>query len=152
MIDVLDKITRRIETARAEVDRQHHLGVGRLAPVGEFMHADLIALRGVPVEIEPDRPLLLGADAVFPVIGGDEIAARVAHHRDIELLDQPDDVLAHAIGVGGLVVGLIDAGIDGAAEMLEEGAIDAIIDFGNGIVLVRRDVGLHPPLHSILIF
>src|SRR6185312_293238 len=79
MVDILDEVARRIEAARAEVDRQHHLGTGGVAPVGEFMNADLIALRGMPGEVEPHRALLLRPDAVFPVIGGDEIAARVAH-------------------------------------------------------------------------
>ena len=45
VVDVFDEVARLVEAARAEVDRQHHLGAGLLGPVGEFVDADLVASR-----------------------------------------------------------------------------------------------------------
>ena len=87
-----------------------------------------LAVGGVPGEIEAGRPLVLGADAVFPVVGRDEVAAGIADHRDIEVLHQLGDVAAHAVLVGGGMIGLVDTGVDGAAEVLEERAVNPAID------------------------
>jgi phage repressor protein C with HTH and peptisase S24 domain len=40
------------------------------------------------------------------------------------------------------MVGLVDARVDRAAQMLEEGAVKAVVDPGNGVVSVRGDSGL----------
>src|SRR5690606_36753114 len=59
-------------------------------------------------------------DAVLPEVAGDEVAARVPHGADAELLDQVDDVMAEAVGVSGGVLGVVDAGVDAATEVLDE--------------------------------
>ena len=148
VVDVFDEVAGLVEAARAEVDGEHHLRADRVAPVGEFVDADRVAVGGVPGEVEPGRALLARADAVLPVVGRDEVAAGIAHDRDVEIPDQLRDVAPHPVLVGGRVVGLVDAGVDGAAEMLEEGAVDTIVDPGNRIVLVRRHRRLHcsPPI------
>ena len=96
-VDVFDEVARLVEAARAEIDGQHHLGADGLAPVGEFVDADGVGIGGVPGEIEPGRALVARADAVFPVVGRDEIAAGIAHIRDLQVADQLGDVAAHAV-------------------------------------------------------
>ena len=142
-VDVFDEIARLVEAARAEIDGEHHLGADRLAPFGEFVHADRVRFGRVPGEIEPRRPLLARADAVLPIVGGDEIAAGIAHDRDLEVAHEFDDVPAHAVRVGGRMTGLVDAGVDRAAEMLEEGAVEAIVDLRDRVVPMGGDRRLH---------
>ena len=69
MVAVLDEVARRVETARTEVDRQHRLGAGLLAPVDELIDADVVVVAGAPGKIEPGGAALPWADAVFPVVG-----------------------------------------------------------------------------------
>jgi hypothetical protein len=44
-------------------------------------------------------------------------------------------VAAHAVLVGGRMIRLVDAGIDGAPKMLEEGPVDPVVDLGDRVVL-----------------
>ena len=41
------------------------------------------------------------------------------------------------------MAGFVDAAIDGAAEMLEEGAVDAVVDGSDLEILVDRNARLH---------
>ena len=92
------------------------------APVDELVGAELVRLERVPRALEHRRPLRLRADAVEPVVAGDEVAARIAHDRHAELLDLARDVGAEALRVGQRRSRLVDAGVDGAAQVLEERA------------------------------
>ncbi len=147
-VDVLDKVARFVEAARAEVDRQHRLSVGLAAPIDEFMHADGVRIGGVPGEVETSGALFARADAVFPVVGGDKVAAGIADDGNFDVLDELQHVLAHALFVCGLMVRLVNAGVDRAPEMLEKRAIDSIVDVRDRIVGMRDDLGFHdfPPL------
>ena len=107
------------------------------------MHADLVGLGRVPSEIKSRRPLLARANAVFPIVGGDEIAAGIANDRDLEFANEVDDVLAHPVRVGAFMVGLVDAGVDRAPEMLEEGAVQAIVDCRDLVVPIGDNRGAH---------
>ena len=133
-VDVFDEVARLVEPARAEVDRQHHLSAGRLAPFSELVHADRVRFRGVPGQVEPGRALLARADAVLPVVGRHEVAAGIADDRHVELAHEVDHVATHAVGVGGRMAGLVDAGVDGAAEVFEERAIEPVVDGRDGVV------------------
>ncbi len=142
-VDVFDEVARLVEPARSEVDRQHHLGAGRLAPFREFVHADRVRFGRVPGEVEPGRALFARADAVLPVVGGHEIAAGIANDRHVQFPDEVDDVAAHAVRVGGRMAGLVDAGVDGAAEVLEERAVEPVVDGRNRIVAMGGDGRFH---------
>src|SRR5690606_22651270 len=149
MVAVFEEAARRIEAARAEIDRKHHLGPGGRAPVGEFVDADLVRFARAPGEIEPHRTALLRSDAILPIIGGDEIAPGIAHDRDAQLADTLEHVAAEAPGVGARVPGLVDPGVDSSAEMLEEGAVETVVDSGDRKIPVRRHRRLHhrsPPV------
>ena len=74
--------------------------------------------------------LLDRADAVLPIVAGDEVAAGIAHDRRAELLDEGEHVAAEALRVGGRMAGLVDAAIDATAEMLDEGAEQAGVGVG----------------------
>src|SRR5262249_26771736 len=68
MVAVSEEGAGGMEIARAEIDREHHLGTGRLAPAGELVGTDRIGLARPPGEVEAHRALLAWADAVLPVI------------------------------------------------------------------------------------
>src|SRR3546814_19278230 len=87
LVAIFEEVLRLGRPARADVDREHRLDVGGLAPVHEFVGAELVGLGRAPGEIEPDGALVLGADAVFPIIARGELAARIAHERGHQLAE-----------------------------------------------------------------
>ena len=147
VVDVFDEGPRLVEAAGTEIDRQHHLGAGLFGPVGEFVNADLVRLRGAPGKIEPPRAVLLWADAILPIVGGHEVAARIAADRRVERAHQFEHVLAHALRVRLRMSGLVDARVDRPAKMLEKRAVETFVDIRDGIGRVRRDSGFHDPSH-----
>ena len=81
----LDGILRR---AGAEIDGQHWLNAGTLTPAQELVRADLVRLDRAPGHVGPDRAAVFRVDTVFPVIAGDEVAARIADLRDMQGSDE----------------------------------------------------------------
>jgi hypothetical protein len=148
-VDVFDEIARVIESARTEIDRQHHLSVRGLAPLGELMHANLIGLGRVPREVESRRPILARANPVFPIVGRDEIAPGIANDRNLEFANEVNDVLAHPVGVRAFVIRLVDPGIDRPPQVLDKGAIQAVVDCRDLVVPIGDNRGAHCSSHSI---
>ena len=65
-----------------------------------------------------------------------------------ELAHQRQHVAAEALLVGGRMAGLVDAAIDAAAEMLDEGAEQARVGLADGEVAVEEDAGV---THAMLL-
>ncbi len=141
VVAVLEQPARGIRPAGAEVDREHRLDPGRAAPGDELVGAEGVGLGRQPGEVEAPGPLLERADAVLPVVAGDEVAAGIAHHRGAELAHQRQHVLAEPLRVGGRVAGLEDAAVDAAAEVLDEGAEQAAVGRADRGVPIEQDPG-----------
>src|SRR5699024_10599015 len=122
---------RLLDAAGAEVDGVHRLDLGLAGPGHELVQAHGVRLRGVPGEAVARGAVLDRADAVLPAVAGDEVAAGVAHGADAELAGEGEDVAAEAILVGRGVIRLVDAGVDAAAEVLDEGAEGAAAHGGD---------------------
>src|SRR6266851_4174131 len=137
MIAIFDIVAGGIRPARAEIDGEHRLDAGEAAPVDELVGAEGVRLGRFPGEIEPPRPRLDGADAVLPIIAGDEIAAGIAHDGGAQLAHQGEHVAAKTVRIGGRVARLEDAAIDAAAEMLDEGAEQAAIGRADGEIPMK---------------
>ena len=121
-VAVFDEVARLGDAARAEIDGEHALRSGAARPFLKFVYADLVGLYRAPCEIEPPRAQLTRAGPVLPVVAGDEVAARIAHDVDAELLYHAEHVAAKAHIVRGRVSRLVDAAVDGPAEVLDERA------------------------------
>ena len=76
MIAVFEQAACFIEATRSEIDREHQFRARRLAPGRELIDPNLVGFLGAPGIVEPDRPVLLRSDPVFPVVCRDEVAAR----------------------------------------------------------------------------
>ncbi len=85
MVAVLDESPGLVDAAGAEIDAEHGLDADLPAPVDEFVGAEGVRLGREPREVEPPGPVLLGADAVLPVVAGQEVAAGIAHDSRAEL-------------------------------------------------------------------
>ena len=71
------------------------------AQVGELVESDGVGFGAVPRGIQAHGALVAGADAIFPAVTRDEVAAGVAHDRRTEALHQIADIAAESVGVGG---------------------------------------------------
>ena len=127
-VAVLDVGDRRFDRAGAEVHAEQRLGAHQAAPLDELVGAELVRLDRVPGAIEHHGPLRFRTDAVEPVVAGDEIAARIANDRHAEILDLARDVGAESFPIGEPGSGLVDAGVDRPAEVLEERTEHAAVE------------------------
>ncbi len=122
MVRVFEQLQRGRGVAEAEVGGEHRLDARRAAPGGELVGAELVRLDRLPGQVEPTRTPIAGADAVSPVVAGDEVAAGVAHHRHAELAHQLQHVTTEAFGGRRRMPRLVDASVHAAAEVFDERA------------------------------
>lgn len=141
VVGVLDEVHRLGDATGAEVERHHRLGLRSDLPQEghELAQAEAVGLGGPPGDVEPARPALDRADAVLPAVAGDEVASGVADRGDPQLADELQDVGAQTVLVGGRVAGLVDARVDAAPEVLDEGAEEAGVDGADGEVGVEGE-------------
>ena len=125
-----------LHTPGAQVNCHHHIGIRLLGPVGELVQAELVGLHHMPGQVQPLGPVFPGTDTVFPPVAGDKVAAGVADHGDTQLLHQLQGILAEALFIGQGTVGLVDAAVDGPAQVLDKGAVNAFVNFADLEMLV----------------
>ena len=133
VVAVFHQIPGGVRAAGAEVHRHHGRGVNGSAPAHELVGAEGVGLGGAPCELQPAGAVLYGADAVFPVVTRNEVAAGVPHERDLQFSDQGVHVGAEAVSVRRGVARLVDAAVNGSPEMLDERAVNTFVDVAYGI-------------------
>ena len=114
--------------SRAEVHAEHRLPAHASRQRHELVGADPIRLHAVPGELAQPRSRLGRADPVLPVVAGDEVPARVAHHGHVEPAQGLEDVRAPASVVRVRAAGLVDPLVDRAAHVLEKAPEDPGVD------------------------
>ena len=65
----------------------------------------------------PRLAFLLGSDAIFPVVCGAKVPARISHDRDLQFLQSLDDILTKPIIVRQSVTGIVDPAVDAAPNV-----------------------------------
>ena len=137
MIGVFDDIPGRIRTTGAEIYGIHEFGFGFFRPIAELMQAYFIGFRSEPGQIQPLRPLIPGADGILPVEAGHKVAARIAHHRNVQLPHHVDHVPAETVFVRRGMIRFIDAAVHRPAEVLDKGPVNPWIDPPDGKILIQ---------------
>ena len=112
------------------------------------METDLVGLGGEPGEVEAFRTLCHRADAVLPVEARDEVPAGIAHQRNTELFHGLHHIGAEAELIRQRVTGFIDAAVDRAAQVLDKGAEDPLVDPADPVIPIQNDFCL---LHSLIL-
>ena len=82
--------------------------------------------------------LLDRADAVLPVVAGDEVAARVADDRRPELANELEHVAAEALLGRRRMLRLEEPAIDAPAEVLDEGPEEPGVGVADRLGSVQR--------------
>ena len=91
-----------------------------------------------PVGVYNGFAVLLGANAVAPVIGIGKAAARPTQHGHMQGFQRGYNIIAHAVGVGNIrSLTDINALIDAAAQMLRKLTVNVGVDGAD------RTVGVH---------
>ncbi len=139
VVAVLDQRAGLVRAAGTQVDRHDRRGFSLFAPRGELVRSERIVFERVPGQIQPPGPVFLGADAVFPVVARNEVAAGIPDGGDRKLLHHRDDVLAEALRVRLRVAGLVDAAVHRAAQVLDERSEDALVHLGDLVLFVDPD-------------
>ena len=97
----------------------------------------------MPRAVEANGALRARADAVAPVVAGEEVAAGVADERHAELAHEVEHVAAEALLVRLRVAGLVDSGVDGATEVLDEGTEEFVGNGADGGLREKREGCVH---------
>src|ERR1035437_8738970 len=141
MVAILEKMASFVGTTGSEVDSEHGLDVDLLAPFHEFVRAKLIAFGGKPSQVKSRRAFIARADAVFPVVTGHEVAARIADDRWAQFPGQIHHVLTKTIFVSRGMSRFKNTGIDAAAHMFDKAAKQATVQFRNREVVIDDEIG-----------
>src|SRR6185437_1525451 len=128
-----------LHRAGAHVDGDVGLGVDLAAVFDEIVRAELVRLHFLPGGVPATRALLLGADAVLPVIAGGEISAGPAQHGDVQIAYGLQHVLAEAVLVRKGRAGIVDAAVNATTEMLDEIAVDVAVYSANWAIEINLD-------------
>ena len=137
-VAVVDEVAGGLDGASAHVDAEHGRSVDGLAEAHELVGAELVGLQRLPGELTAARALLLGADAVEPVVAAEEVAAWIADGRVLLRAQGVEHVGAQPllIGVGGL--GFVDTFVDAAPHVLGKAAKEQRRDWGDRAVGVEK--------------
>ena len=98
-VGVFDQLARRPCVAEAGVDGDVGIDAEETAEREEFIGADIVGLHSVPDGIEDGRPLVDVADAIAPLVRGDEVAAGKAQNAKAQLLERGDHFRPEAFDV-----------------------------------------------------
>ena len=90
----------------------------------------------MPGQIQPLGPVFLGTDAVFPTVAGHKVAAGIPDNGDIHFLHQFQSILPETLLVSQGTIRLVDAAVNGTAQMFNEGTVDSGVDFADLEILV----------------
>ena len=90
-VGVFDQFARGPRVAEAGIDGDVGIDAEQTAEREELVGADVVRLHGVPDGIEDGRTLVDVADAVAPLVRGDEVAAGKAKDAEAQLLERGDD-------------------------------------------------------------
>ena len=127
--------------ARPEVHRDHRLDSGRPAPVDKFVGPERVRLSGHPRELPSFRAFLERPHSIFPLVPGDEIAARIPHDCHAEFPDEFEHIATESVLVSRRMAGLVDAAVNRPSEMLDERSEQARIGFPNNEPAVEVEIG-----------
>ena len=136
---VLHPLGQFLHGARAHVAADVRLRAQHLAKVQELMGTERVVLDGAtPVVVLHLGAVLLGADAIHPVILIGETSARPSQHGDLQLLECVEHVSAITLGVGnGGVLTHPKATIDAGTQVLGELSVNLLVDFLCALVCVQ---------------
>ena len=119
-----------------------NVGTQHVDQVEEFVGADGID-RVHTAAVDIAGALILRADAVAPMVGVGEAAARPAHQWHMQLLERANDVIAPALGVGdGRLLADVHALVDAGAEIFGELPVHVFVDDRAGFGGVDADADL----------
>lgn len=92
--------------------------------MNEFIGSELIAFTGAPGQVDAGRAFVFRADAVFPVIAGNKVAAGPADDGGIEFLGAFDNIFAKTLFISQRGTRFIETAVDAASQMFCKVAID----------------------------
>ena len=150
-VAVLDPVARFFRRTGAEIDREHRRPAHVPAQADVLVGAEPVRLDALPRQLAHRRALGAWADAVLPVVAGDEVAARIAHRRHVQPPQRGQHVRPAAVGIRVGAVGIVDSLVHRASHVLEEPAEHAGIDRCNPKLRVRNDLRRlqSPLLHAL---
>ena len=141
VVAILEIFSRFIGSARSQVYPKHWLRLGQLAPFNKFIGSKSVRLRTEPSEIQTFRSLLDRTDPILPIIARHEIASRITNDRRAKFSNQFEYITSKSVVVRCWVAGLKNAGVNAAAQMLNERPKQTAVQFRKAKIRIDDDLG-----------
>jgi hypothetical protein len=149
VVGVLQQVQRLLDAAGPEVEGEHRFDVRLAGPAHELVEPEGVGLDAVPGEVEPGGPGLHRPNAILPPVAGHEVAARIADQGDAEIANQLEHVAPEPVVVGRRMIGLVDAGVDTPAHVLDERTERPPVDRRDHERRIERQRCCECPIHEI---
>src|ERR1700737_2030150 len=140
MVAIFDELSGFIWTACPQIHAQHWLGPGSVAPVDEFICTQPVWLSTEPGQIKSNRSQVDWANAIFPIIAGEKIAAGITNNGGPKVTDQVEHVSAKTVFICRRMPRLEDTGVNTAPEMFNKRTKHPAIKFGNTKIGIENNV------------
>src|SRR5580700_4409861 len=121
-IAVFHQGSRLLRGSRAQIQTQQRFCPRQTAPGEKLVRSKLVRVHRIPRFVQYRRTICSRADAVEPVVSGYKISAGIANDGNAEFTDFFENILAKAVGVREFGLRVVDAFVDGPAEVFEERA------------------------------
>ena len=131
-IAIFHQCGRLLRSSRTQIEAHQRQSADRFAPGHELVGAKLIGVQRIPRLVEHPRAILLGANAVEPVVSRDKISAGIPDNRNSQLPYLIDHVFAKAVGIRELRPRIVNSLVDGAAQVLQKRAEEIAIQRSHG--------------------
>ena len=149
-VAVFQHILRFFRPSGSQIDSHHHVASRLLRPVHELVQAELVGFDHLPGQIHLRGTLIPGANAVLPVIAGDEISARIPDDGYLKLPHQCKHVLSHSLFVRKRASLLINSFIYRTSQVLNKGTENSFVHFSGEIVFVHNQFRFFHVLYPLL--
>lgn len=113
---------------RAKIEPHKRTRSDRTAPSHEFVRSELIGFDGIPSLFQDARAILFRSHAIQPVIARNKVAAGIADDRHSQVLHFFQNVSTKTIRIREFGARIVDAPVNRASKMFEEGPKEVSVD------------------------
>src|SRR5690606_9306438 len=124
VIAVFDPVPCLVESAGTRVDADEILSADQAAELHILICAHLVAFDLVPGQVKTGRALVFWADSVLPVVTRYVVSARPSNDRNLELLDEFNEVFPEAVLIREPGFGIVDRAVNDGAYRFHESAVN----------------------------
>ena len=152
VVCIFNNVARAFCAARAEVYGIHNFTACLFCPIVKLVKPHFICLGRLPGKVKSFRALAYRTHRILPIKARHKVAARVSYNGHAEIFNKRKNIFSEALLVCFGVIGLINAAVNGSAEMLNKRTVYSVVNSADSIVPVKYHIRFfhrNPPLCNL---